>query len=72
MVLTQTAGTACSPSVVTPMPMAYGNIAPGATVTNNITINFTGCANTVRFKVQAAVGTGANSQLLTVANNQPM
>ncbi len=72
VLLTQTAGPACSPSVVTPMPMAYGNIAPGATVTNNVTINFTGCANTVRFKMQAAVGTAANSQMLTVANNQPM
>lgn len=72
VILTQSAGAACSPAVLSVTPIVYGNIAPEATVSNNVTINFTGCPNSARFKVQATIGAGSQSQTLVVSNNQPM
>lgn len=72
ILLTQTAGPACTPVLQTATPLGYGNIAPATSVSQPFTINFTGCANTVRFKVEAVVGAGPSSQTVTVANNQTM
>lgn len=66
--LTRTAGPVCTPVVLTPTPLAYGNIGPGATTSNDLTIDFSSCATTARFKVEAALG----GQTLVVANNQFM
>jgi hypothetical protein len=60
LVLTQTAGTACTPSIVGPaLPLAIGNIAPGGSAAGNLTLNFTGCAANARFT--AVIGYGANN-----------
>jgi hypothetical protein len=72
VILTQVAGPACSPVIQTATPISYGNIAPGATTSNNVTINFTGCAFTARFKLEAVIGAGPTSQSYIVANNQTM
>jgi Divergent InlB B-repeat domain len=50
-VLTQTAGTACSPVVSTPIPEVVGNVAPGATIIGNVVINFSSCGSTARFSL---------------------
>jgi len=74
LILTQVAGPVCAsaPVVQTTTPMSYGNIAPGAMTSNNITINFTGCTFAARFKLEAVIGAGPSSQQYVVANNQTM
>ena len=47
--LTQTAGTACSPVITTPLPEVVGNVAPNATIKGSVVINFSSCATTARF-----------------------
>lgn len=47
--LTQTAGTACTPVVSTPIPEVVGNVAPNATITGNVVINFSSCTTTAVF-----------------------
>jgi hypothetical protein len=49
--ISQTSGASCSPAPVklTPEPIAYGTIAPGAGVIRNLTINFAGCPALARF-----------------------
>jgi uncharacterized repeat protein (TIGR02543 family) len=67
--LTQTAGTACSPTISTPIPEVVGNVAPGATITGNVVINFTGCSSSARFSL--AVGhsvTGGQSYTANITN----
>jgi uncharacterized repeat protein (TIGR01451 family) len=60
LVLTQTGGAACTPAITGPaLPLITGNIAPGASASGIITINFTGCAANARFT--AAIGYGANN-----------
>jgi hypothetical protein len=51
--LVQRLGAACTPVVVTPMPLLVGNIAPKATANVNVTIDFTGCPANAAFKVTA-------------------
>ncbi len=50
---TQTSGAACTPTLVTPLPLNAGNIAPGVTANVSATIDFTGCAATAAFTVTA-------------------
>jgi hypothetical protein len=50
LTLTQTFGAACSPVVLTPMPVPVGTLAPGASATGTVTIDFTGCVATARFR----------------------
>ncbi len=60
LTLTQTLGVACTPAVQTTTPLLVGTAATlGSTVTANVTINFTGCAGTNRYKL--AVGYTANT-----------
>ena len=71
--LTQTFGTACTPVITSPVlfPAAAGNIAPGGNASIPVTIDFTGCAATVRFRLtttESANG-GVVSGSLTL-NNQ--
>jgi hypothetical protein len=47
--LTQTAGSACTPTIGTAFPKTIGDMGPGQTGTANVTIDFTGCAAAVRF-----------------------
>ncbi len=52
LVLTQIAGTACTPVITSPLsfPLGVGNIAVGAQASGTVTLNFTGCPNNSRFK----------------------
>ncbi|MEQ1946477.1 MAG: hypothetical protein ABL995_04775 [Bryobacteraceae bacterium] len=62
-VLNQTFGPACTPVVMTSMPATIGTIAPGSSGVANVTINFTGCSATARFRLAAAFS--ANSGAAT-------
>jgi len=69
--LTRTAGTACTPVVGTAMPVSAGTIAGAGTATANVTIDFTGCDGTSRFRL--VMGYAANSGGITnsaTINNQ--
>jgi uncharacterized repeat protein (TIGR02543 family) len=57
--LTQVAGAACTPVVVNSLPMSVGNLAPGATQSAVVTINFSACAFNARFTLNT--GLSANS-----------
>jgi subtilisin-like proprotein convertase family protein len=59
LTLSQTGGAACTPSIVGPLPLTIGNIAPGGSAAGNLTLNFTGCAATARFT--AVISYGANN-----------
>jgi hypothetical protein len=64
LTLTQVAGAACTPVVATPLPIALGDIASGASMSGIVTIDFTGCAAAARFT--ASFGVAANSAADTV------
>ena len=49
LALTQTYGAACTPVVQTSFPTGAGDLASGAAVLRNLTIDFTGCPNLARF-----------------------
>ena len=68
--LTQTFGAACTPVIQTSFPIALGTISPGNSASGGITINFTGCANTVRFtvKIPFSANNGALLSSLAVYN----
>jgi hypothetical protein len=51
MTLTQTSGPACTPMITSLFPVLVGNIAPSASASGNVTIDFTGCATANRFTV---------------------
>jgi hypothetical protein len=64
LALTQTGGAACTPSIIGPsFPLTIGNIAPGGSLTGNLTLNFTGCPANARFT--AVIGYGANNGAIT-------
>jgi uncharacterized repeat protein (TIGR02543 family) len=68
-VLTQTAGTACSPVVSTPIPEMVGNVAPGATIIGNVVINFSSCGSTARFSLYMVHSvTGGQSVTASLTN----
>jgi len=75
VILTQVAGTACSPaaSAVSTFPVAIGDIAVGANATGAVTFGFRGCSDsTARFtaKVSFSANSGAYTGSSTI-NNQP-
>ncbi len=65
LTLTQQAGTACTPVITSALPAAAGNIAPGGSATANVTVNFSSCAVTARFRVD--IGVSANGGAATGA-----
>jgi len=78
VVLTQTSGAACTPVISSPTPppsvanpLAVGTIAPSASGTAGVTVNFTGCAATARFRVVISFTANSNSYSgSTTLNNQ--
>lgn len=52
LMLTQTAGSACTPVITSPLsfPLGIGNIPAGAQASGTATIAFSGCPNIARFK----------------------
>jgi hypothetical protein len=55
LTLTPTSGAACTPVIVTSMPVIAGNMAPQSTATANVTIDFAGCATNAFFKGPATL-----------------
>jgi hypothetical protein len=73
VVLTQTAGTPCSPAatVGSTFPVPVGDIAASANATATVTLNMGGCTDTTdRFsaKVSFSANSGAYSNATTIAN----
>jgi hypothetical protein len=71
--LTQTFGAACTPIITSPasFPAAMGNIAPAGNASIPVTIDFTGCAATARFRLvtSESANSGTVSGSFTL-NNQ--
>ncbi len=65
LTLTQTFGPACSPVVLTALPAVAGTLAPATSAVVPVTINFSACAVTSRFRV--GLGYSANSGSTTGA-----
>jgi hypothetical protein len=67
-----TAGPACVPTVVSPLPVFVGDIPAGGNASAGVAINFpAGCASTDRFSV--SIGLSANNGVATattVRNNE--
>ncbi len=70
--LTQTAGTACSPVITTPLPEVVGNVAPDATIKGSVVINFSSCATNARFSASMLHSvTGGASFTASLTNLAP-
>jgi len=72
--LTQTFGTACTPQIVSTLPLALNNsIAEGASGSVPVTINFNGCPTNARFRVDAAftANYGTSSGTMVRTNQYP-
>jgi uncharacterized repeat protein (TIGR02543 family) len=59
--LTQTAGAACTPVVLSTFPVSVGDIAPGAYLNGAVNINFTGCPTLARFSARATFSANAGA-----------
>ena len=59
LVLTQTSGAPCAPTITSSLPAVAGTIAPHASAVADVTINFSGCPTNALFK--AAETMSANS-----------
>jgi len=73
MTLTQVAGAACTPVMLTPPPVLVGDLTPGSSATVNLLISFTGCAANARFTAQATFSAngGGVSGSMTRTNQFP-
>ncbi len=73
LTLTQTYGTACTPVITSPVafPLAVGTVPAGSIASGTVTLDFTGCANTARFRatIPFSADNGAVSGTKTL-NNQ--
>jgi hypothetical protein len=70
---TQTGGTACTPSVAPGiLPVSLATLAPGATATGKLVVNFTGCEMRSRFTValSIAANSGGTTGTVTLANQR--
>jgi hypothetical protein len=70
---TQVGGTTCTPVIQTPLPIALGDIANGASALAPVTIDFSSCASTARFTVKVGVQAngGAYQRTTTIGNQFP-
>lgn len=71
--ISQSSGTACSPAVslISPLPVTVGDIAPSAYATGQVTLNFAGCPDTTgRFTaiITYSANSGAYSGSTTIYN----
>jgi Divergent InlB B-repeat domain len=71
--LVQAQGPKCTPVVVTSMPLALGNLAPGGTTEGVLMIDFNGCSTNTRFAVRAplSANNGKAAGLLIVPLQAP-
>ncbi len=70
LTLTQTFGAACTPVVSTALPGAAGTIAPTASAIVPVTINFSACAVSARFRVDLGYSAngGSTTGVRTITN----
>jgi uncharacterized repeat protein (TIGR01451 family) len=68
--LTQTFGAACTPVVLTALPGAAGTIAPAGSAIVPVTIDFSACAVTSRFRVDLgySANSGSTTGVRTITN----
>ncbi|MDX2154432.1 MAG: hypothetical protein SFV54_27065 [Bryobacteraceae bacterium] len=69
----QTAGPACSPTILTPFPLVYGDLAAGSAATKNLTLNLAACTAAARFSATFALApaTTASEGFVTLHNLLP-
>ncbi len=74
LTLNQTSGTVCHPTLASgTIPTPLGSLAPTASATANLLLNFTGCDNTSRFTATLAFGASAGVSVSTIVRaNLPM
>jgi rhamnogalacturonan endolyase len=67
LMLTQVSGHACVPTVKTPFPVKLGDIAAGAKVSADVSIDFSSCPGTAQFEVSIPVSAlqGGATYLIT-------
>jgi hypothetical protein len=67
--LTQTAGTACKPSLISKLPLGVGSLAPGGAIGANVSIDFSTCPSNAVFSLSITNtengGASTSSQILT-------
>ncbi len=70
LTLTQTFGAACTPVILTALPGSAGTIAPTASGVVPVTINFSACPVTARFRVDLGYSAngGSTTGLRTITN----
>jgi hypothetical protein len=61
--LVQVGGAACSPVATSSLPAAAGNLAPGASATVPLTIDFSSCAANARFTVTLTLSANAGNAI---------
>jgi hypothetical protein len=66
--LTQTAGTACKPVLITELPLAVGSVAPSGTLSANVSINFSSCPANAVFSLALtnSENSGASSSVTNI------
>jgi len=69
LTLLQTGGKACSPHVMTTMPVALGSLAPNQTVSSDLIINFTGCDNSSKFTINIGLSANSGATSTTITRN---
>ena len=73
LALQQTRGTACTPVIVSAMPVLAGDIAAKATAPANVIIDFSSCTGAVLFKVTVGLSAdgGATTSSFSTLNQLP-
>ena len=73
LALQQTRGTACTPVIVSAMPVLAGDIAAKATAPANVVIDFSSCTGAVLFKVTVGLSAdgGATTSSFSTLNQLP-
>jgi len=71
--LNQTAGPACQPPLLSILPLAVKNLAPGIATTVSISLNLSSCSSTARFTatINTVENNGASFSSANIANLAP-
>ena len=70
LTLTRTGGTVCTASIAPgTFPLSVGPLIPGASAFGDVIINFTGCDNTSKFRVNIALSANAGATTGAVVQN---
>jgi hypothetical protein len=66
--LTQTAGPACTPVLISTLPVSVGNVAPGKAINGKVSIDFSSCGSAASFSLAmgSAENNGASSATLNL------